>query len=179
MANNDNVQLKKSRCEFIFTPFLLRNYGIKTGNTNNNNKTKDTFVTNQKVMEQIWYKHLDWSVIWACFGAVVVLILFLEKNRGKDILKAQEEKGVLNYFFPTYLNYIFHFISAFVMLSFVSEIAVPFFDWMIQKATLLFGFETDFKIKSSDDIAHFMAVVSGLSGGYVLAKAIKTIQKIK
>lgn len=132
------------------------------------------------VMEEIvWYKNLDWSMIWACLAAIICLSLFIAMNPTKDIEAAKTQfKGVGNYFVNTWKNHAFNLISGFLVMAMVIEIAVPVMDWLIQKAMVVFGFKTEFKIRSIDEVAHFLAGISGLSGGFLIAKLIRRLQKL-
>lgn len=60
----------------------------------------------------------------------------------------------------------------------VIELAVPVMDYLVQKSVVFFGFTTDFEIRSIDEVAHFLAGVSGLSGGFMIAKFIKKVQTL-
>lgn len=119
-----------------------------------------------------WYLNFDGSMIAACIGGILILILYLEKNRGKNINEEKLKSGITNYFVPTWINYAYHVVSGFVMLSISLEIGVPIFDFIIQKSMTFFGFNTEFTISSAEQIVHLLAALSGIMGGYVFAKLI-------
>ena len=128
---------------------------------------------------EIWYKNLDWSMIWACLAAIICLSLFIALNPEKDSAVAKSQlKGVGNYFTNTWKNHLFNLFSGFLVMAMVIELAVPVMDWLIQKAVLLLGFQTDFEIRSIDEVAHFLAGISGLGGGFIVAKIIRKFQKL-
>lgn len=113
---------------------------------------------------EIWYKQLDWSMIWVCLGAIITLSLFIAMNPNKI---DKENKGVSKYFVNTWKNHAYNLFAGFVMLSFVAEVGFPFVNSFL-------NLESDVV----DGALHFLAALSGLGGGYVLAKLIRLFQKL-
>ena len=115
-------------------------------------------------VQEFWYQQLDWSMIWVCLAAIITLSLFIAMNPNKI---NKENKGVENYFVNTWKNHAYNLLAGFVMLSFVAEVGFPLVNsW----------FDLDFDV--ADGALHFLAAMSGLGGGYVIAKFIKLFQKL-
>lgn len=117
-----------------------------------------------KTIELFWYQQLDWSMIWVCLAAIITLSLFIATNPKKI---EKDNKGVGNYFVNTWKNHTYNLFSGFVMLSFISEVGFPLINSFLN---------LDFDV--ADGALHFLAAMSGLGGGYVIAKIIKAFQKI-
>lgn len=101
-------------------------------------------------METIWYKNLDWSMIWVCLIAVAVHVIYL-KRKGVKI---------------TIIDVLFYLLSSILVLSFISEIA----GWFLSQYTSI-------SVDIQDSINHVLAAISGLGGGYITTSLIKRIQK--
>lgn len=129
-------------------------------------------------MELAWYLKLDWSMIWACLGAIALVSLAMAMQADRTVSEAKDKlAGVGNYFVPTWKNYAFQAIAGLVMLSFVAEIGIPVIDFIISKLNAVLGTDISFTIESSAEVAHTLAVLSGIGGGFILAKLIKLFQK--
>jgi hypothetical protein len=113
----------------------------------------------ENTLEIAWYSNLDWSMIWVCFGAVIALTLYMMIH----VPKLDQTKSYLK---PTWKNYAYQFVSAFVMLSFVSEVGFKAVNYFL-----------NLDIDVANDVLHFLAALSGLGGGYVFEKIIKLFQK--
>ena len=107
-----------------------------------------------EVIEIVWYKNLDWSMIWVCLAAVIVHLLYMDIN-----------KKAVNY---TWKNYAFYLVSSFLVLAFISEVA----GWAITTYT-------SFSIEVTSGINHFLAALSGLGGGYITTGLIKRFKNSK
>tara|TARA_R110002126_G_scaffold92507_2_gene219525 strand:+ start:2986 stop:3348 length:363 start_codon:yes stop_codon:yes gene_type:complete len=118
----------------------------------------------EEMIDKFWYETLDWSMIWVCLAAIITLSLFIALNPKKIDL---EKKGVSNYFVNTWKNHAYNLFAGFVMLSFVSEVGFPFVNYFM-----------NLSIDVADGTLHFLAAISGLGGGYVIAKFIRIFQKI-
>ena len=118
----------------------------------------------EDMIQMVWYKALDWSMIWVCFAAIVTLSLFILNNT-KEIETGT--KGVSNFFVNTWKNHAYNLFAGFVMLSFVSEVGFPIFNSFI-----------DMPFDVANGTLHFLAALSGLGGGYVIAKIIRLFQKL-
>ena len=117
-------------------------------------------------VERFWYETLDWSMIWVCFAAVITLSLFIALNPTKSFA-AVKENSVMNYFINTWKNHLYNLFAGFVMLSFVIEVGFP-----VINSFLNLPFEV------ASGALHFLAALSGLGGGYVLARIIRLFQKL-
>ena len=127
----------------------------------------------EDLTQPVWYQNLDWSMIWACTFAIVCIILF-QLTQTTDPEKAKTSlKGVGHFFMPTWKNIIFQILAGYLMLAIAPEIGVP----IVKGVLSIFNIKMD--VDSADKIAHTLAVLSGLSGGYVLAFIAKKIQKLK
>jgi len=112
-----------------------------------------------ETIEKFWYQTLDWSMIWVCLGAVIALILYM-------MIHVPNYDKTKNYMLPTWKNYAYQIVSAFVMLSFVSEVGFKVVNHFL-----------NLDIEVANDVLHFLAALSGLGGGYVFEKIIKLFQK--
>lgn len=121
----------------------------------------------------IWYNNLDYSMIWTCIGASLILLLCLKVYGEKQVMKGAAAEKIRQ---TAYIKWIYHIGSGLLLLTIVDEIGVPVFDFLIQKATALFGFSTNFSIESSEDIAHLLALICGLLGGWIIAKIVRYAQ---
>lgn len=112
-----------------------------------------------------------WTVITVCVVFSILLLLFnLISNENKD---AEAKAGsIKNYMKPTWKNYLFHFISGLAMLPVVVELGMPFVLWVVEKFTGL-------SLEITGAGLHVLAAASGLSGGYIIAKGIRFVQKLK
>jgi hypothetical protein len=112
---------------------------------------------------QHWYLTLDWSMIWVCTGGVMALILFMASNPQEKSLS-----GVGNYFTPTWKNYAYQIVAAFVVLSFIEEVGMPFVESF-----------AGLSVEAENSVAHFLGAISGIGGGFILAKVIRLFQRLK
>lgn len=118
----------------------------------------------EMIEDTYWYQHLDWSMIWVCLASIITLSLFMALNPNKI---QSDTKGVSNYFVNTWKNHAYNLFAGFVMLTFVSEVGFPFVNsWL------------NLEFDVADGALHFLSAMSGLGGGYVIAKIIKLFQKL-
>ena len=111
--------------------------------------------------EIIWYKNIDWSMVWVCFGGISLIILAMLTG-----IANRSMYGVENYFKGTWKNYAYQIIAGLVVLSFISEVGLPFLEYFIQ-----------IPVDLSNPLDHFLAFISGIGGGFIVAKTIKLFQK--
>lgn len=115
-------------------------------------------------MEKYWYQNLDWSMIWVCLFSIVALLLYMEVYGQKEVTKGKTGEMLRN----KWVQPMYHLVAGFVMLSFVSEIG---FDNIKPFLGL--------SLEAEDNVAHLLASLSGITGGYVIAKIIRFAQKLK
>lgn len=111
---------------------------------------------------EIWYLNFDWSMIWVCaLGIVTTIVAMMTGVVSKNIY------GVENYFKGTWKNYLYQIFAGFLTLSFVSEVGIKFVEYWIT-----------IPVDMSSPLNHFLAAISGLGGGFIIAKLIKLLQKL-
>lgn len=115
-------------------------------------------------MEKYWYQTLDWSMIWVCLASIIALLLYMEVYGQKEVVQGKTGEVLRN----KWVKPLYHLVAGFVMLSFVSEIG-----YASLKQFLNLDLETE------GNVLHLLASLSGLSGGYVVAKMIRFAQKLK
>lgn len=115
--------------------------------------------------EIAWYQTFDWSMIWVCTGAVLVLALYLEIYGSKEVISGKSGDKIRN---NRWLKYTYHLTSSILMLTFITEIGY-------NAIKPLLGISID----AEGDLLHFLSALCGLGGGYVVAKLIRLIQKLK
>lgn len=127
----------------------------------------------ETIKEIVWYKDLDWSAIWVCFSSYVALMFFLKGKLPKDPEEAKKYlKGIGNYYILSKWNIGFHFLAAFIVLSFASEVGLPVI-------LFLLGNFVELPPEHISTAKHFLACLSGIGGGYILAMIITRLLKIK
>lgn len=126
------------------------------------------------IEETHWYQNFDWSMIWTCVGAVLCLMLFFKAYKGQEVIQGQLAETIRGNF---WWKVSYHLVSGLILLAIIGEIGVPLFDFLIQKAITMLGFQTKFRIDSSEEIIHTLAFISGLLGGWIVAKIIRFGQK--
>ena len=118
----------------------------------------------KETVVELWYNQLDWSMIWVCLGAIITLSFFIALNPNKE----SQTHGVGKYFINTWKNHVYNLFAGFVMLSFVGEVGFPILNYFM---------ELPFEI--AEGAIHFLSAISGLGGGYIIAKIIRLFQKLK
>lgn len=119
-------------------------------------------------IQKLWYQTFDWSMIWACAGGLLCVIVF-QIVQSKNIKNSQS--AISDYFTLTWPNILFQIIAGYLMLAIVPEIGIPLF----RIFTKVIGAEIE--VDSVENIAHTLAAICGLFGGYFLAKIINKVQK--
>lgn len=114
-------------------------------------------------MEKHWYQTLDWSMIWVCLFSIIALLLYMEVYGQKEVIQGKTGEVLRN---NKWVKALYHLVAGFVMLSFVSEIG---FDNIKPFLGL--------SLEAENNVAHLLAFISGISGGYVIAKIIRLAQK--
>ncbi|WP_027064591.1 hypothetical protein [Maribacter sp. Hel_I_7] len=115
-----------------------------------------------EIVEKFWYQELDWSMIWVCTGGILVTIMAI----GTGITQ-KNLYGVDNYFKGTWKNYLYQILSGYLVLSFIVEVGLPFADYFVS-----------IPVDIQTPIDHFLAAISGLGGGFIVAKLIRLLQKL-
>ncbi len=115
--------------------------------------------------EIVWYMNFDWSMIWVCILGVAAVITLMVLDNEKA--RKKTTGSIDNYFIPTWKNYLFHLLAGLLMLTFISEVGIKFLNYYIELPQDLDG-----------GINHFLAALSGIGGGFVIAKIVRLFQKL-
>ena len=118
-----------------------------------------------------WYQNLDYSMIWVCAAFSVIVIIGLSINYDKSVQQAKTT-GVKLYLKPTWKNYLFHFLCGLAMLPVFSELGMTVVLYVVETLS-------GYSLEVSGQGKHVLAALSGLTGGFLVAKGIKLIQKLK
>lgn len=118
----------------------------------------------ENIKETLWYQNFDWSMIWVCIGAVLVLLLYMEVYGQKEVIIGKYGDAIRK---RKWLKRVYHLASGLLMLTFVSEIGYGAIKPFI-----------NLSIEAEGNLLHFLAAISGLGGGYIIAKIIRLVQKL-
>ncbi len=115
------------------------------------------------IKELAWYQSLDWSMIWVCSLGIATMVVAMAIGVAERNLY-----GVEDYFRGTWKNYVYQIFAGFLTLTFISEVGMKFVEyWMTVP------------VEVSSPLNHFLAALSGLGGGFIVAKIIRMFQKIR